>query len=117
MVKLPPDDSDDLTPSENFILTVDVSELATVDIGNHSTDLVNAGRVDVHTLVRARQGARAQAFEECRRTCKARWPARAYGHVVAFCKRHARGFLVGALVAVALYAMAAAFSYCLKAWR
>lgn len=82
--KLPPEEPFDLTPQESFIKTVDVSELQTVDLGTGSTEVLGTGRVDVHTLVRARQGARAAAFEECRRTCKRFWFERALARVGAF---------------------------------
>ena len=117
-MKLPPDDSDDITPQESTIKTIDVSELPTLDIGGSRADVTVSSCVDVHTLVRARQGARAAAFAECPRTCKWRAPLRAYNRVAEFCKRWARRVLVGAAIALFGVAFGVAFIYCwLRYWR
>lgn len=68
-VKLPPDDSNDITPCESFIQTINVSELPTKDLGNLKTAVIDH-RVTLATLVRARLGARASAFDECNRKCR-----------------------------------------------
>ena len=79
-MKLPPDDDHDITPSESFIETIDISELVTLDIGKRA-NVIDTGRMDVHTLRRAREGAQVVAFAVCRRTCPWRWPVRAYAFV------------------------------------
>lgn len=79
-MKLPPDDSDDVTPAEAFIKTVDVSSMVTRDVGGiktaklpprdgHSLTTVD-GRITLDTLVRGRLGARDVAFKECKAACK-----------------------------------------------
>ena len=100
-MKLPPDDDPfDITPQESFIKTIDVSELPTLDIGGSRADVTVSSCVDVHTLVRARQGARAAAFDECRRTCK------------RYALSWIRGVIIGAAIALFGVAFGVAFIYC-----
>lgn len=71
-MKLPPEEIDDVTPPESSIKTILVSDdVPTVELGSRVTSLVGSGRLDVHSLVRARAGARDAAFSECRRNCDA----------------------------------------------
>lgn len=69
-MKLPPDDSNDITPVESFIKTINVSELPTKDLGELKAEIIDYGGVSLKTLVRARLGARASAFDECKKTCR-----------------------------------------------
>lgn len=69
-MKLPPDDTNDITPVENLIITVDLGGTKTVNVDEQKTRVLGGPHIDVHTLVRARQGARESAFSECKRTCR-----------------------------------------------
>ncbi len=104
-MRLPPDDSDDITPAESMIKTVDLGSMPTREIGTIPTIKLDAPEsfaggasrvMDVHTLVRARAGAREQAFEECKRSCR------------SYALSYRRGLMTGAL-ATALVMFAAAW--------
>lgn len=53
---LPPDDFDDITPSEDLIPTKDLR--------------VEGFRIGAVTLIRMREEGREQAFTECKRKCR-----------------------------------------------
>ena len=109
----------DDTPAEREIKTVDLGTLKTVDVTPRDGHSMRAlPHIDVHTLVRARRGARDSAFIECRRDCKGYRLERLWARVRAWFRRRLRGVFVGALMALVAVAVVVAFVYCwTRYWR
>lgn len=76
-MKLPPDDSNDITPTENLIVTVDLG------VPPPQRIVTSMPRIDAHTLARARLGAHDSAFREFARICVRYWRWVAFGAGVA----------------------------------